>query len=475
VYLDHEGIIGDVAARLATAATAIDACRAAVKAVGAHTPAMVAALLLSRDKLRLAAATGSWQVYAAVRPGAGVSWRAINSGKTEIVTTVESDPDYIPLGLDIAAEICVPIVGPDGRPVGVLNVEWPEAVDVDRWQGILEDVAGRLGARIAQVGGAPGERRSDLLLRHGVAMTSAATERELVTLALDAAREVAGLDSAVLVMMSADGARVCSTADPATALEQRLRDQLSSDVDLDRLLTRARRHGASYTLGDPAEFDPHGLERLTDAGIRTMIAVPVGPEVSGGVLLVVDEAVSRPDPGTVNQLELLATQAWTCLDRLRTLERLHERASSDPLTGLRHHGPFGERLLSATPGRTALLAIDVDEFKSINDTYGHQAGDRVLVDLARALETALRHGDELYRIGGDEFVAVVDVHRTDEAMAIAERLSTAARRTGRTISIGVAVQGRAELSELTLRRADSALYEVKREGRDGVRLADPVA
>jgi diguanylate cyclase (GGDEF)-like protein len=144
---------------------------------------------------------------------------------------------------------------------------------------------------------------------------------------------------------------------------------------------------------------------------------------------------------------------------------------SDPLTGLRHHGPFGERIATATPGRTALLAIDVDEFKSINDTYGHQAGDELLVGLARALQGALRQGDEIYRIGGDEFVAVVDVPQPDEAVRIAERLASAARRAGRTISVGVAMQRDGEPAEDTLRRADVALYDVKRHGRDGVRLA----
>jgi diguanylate cyclase (GGDEF)-like protein len=475
VHVDHERVIGELAVRLSKAASAADACRAAVDAVGAQTPAMIAVLLAGRDHLRCVAATGSWQVYAAVRPGTGVSWRVFHSGKTDVVTTAETDPDYIPLGPAVALEICTPVLDSAGRPIGVLNVEWPEPVDVDRWRDTLDVVASRLGERIDQLGGPPGETRSDMLLRHAVAMTSAASERELLSIALDAARDVAGLDSAVLVMTATAGARVCTATDAATVLEARLRDRLATrDADLDRMLTRARQHGASYTLGDPAQYDACGLEELTEAGVRTMIAVPVGPELSGGVLLVVDEAVSRPDAATVNQLGLLAAQAWTCLDRLRTVERLHERASSDPLTGLRHHGPFGERLLAATPGKTSLLAIDVDEFKSINDTYGHQAGDRVLVDLARALETALRHGDELYRIGGDEFVAVVDVHRTDEAVAIAERLASAARRTGRTVSIGVAVQGTGELSELTLRRADSALYEVKREGRDGVRLADPV-
>ncbi len=113
----------------------------------------------------------------------------------------------------------------------------------------------------------------------------------------------------------------------------------------------------------------------------------------------------------------------------------------------------------------------MDDFKSINDTYGHQVGDQVLVDLARALVGALRQGDELYRIGGDEFVAVLEVSRPEEALGIAERLAEAARRTGQTISVGVAVQSGGESAELTLRRADAALYHVKRSGRDGVRLA----
>ncbi|EEP72151.1 diguanylate cyclase with GAF sensor [Micromonospora sp. ATCC 39149] len=256
-------------------------------------------------------------------------------------------------------------------------------------------------------------------------------------------------------------------------LEFRIRAELAEAgaPALHRMVARAHRHGSGYTLGEQGHPPTEEYRPLADAGVRTLVAVPVGPPDGGGVLLVADERLLRPDPTTVNLMELLAGQAWTCLDRLRTLARLREQASSDPLTGLGHTGPFGQRIARATPGRTALLAIDVDGFKAVNDTYGHQAGDRLLVGLARALEAALRQGDELYRIGGDEFVAVIEVNRPEEAIRIGERLAEAARVTGRTISVGVALPRPGESPEQTLRRADQALYVVKRQGRDGVRLA----
>jgi diguanylate cyclase (GGDEF)-like protein len=311
-------------------------------------------------------------------------------------------------------------------------------------------------------------------------MTSASDISELLTSSLIAAREVSDLSTPLVLLPSPEGARAFADRTHPTDLGKRL-------VDLDPLLlsqlaVRARRHGASYTLGDPADLDAHGFETLTEIGVKTMITVPVGPgrdpdagtANAGGVLLVVDEEVSRPDAGTVNLLELLAAQAWTAVDRLQTVATLRELAISDPLTGLRHNGPFGERLARATPERTALLVVDIDRFKDINDTYGHQEGDRALVDLSRALEQALRSGDELYRIGGDEFAAVLDVQRPEEAIRIAERLVGAARLVGRSVSVGVALQLPGESAKETLRRADTALYEAKRTGRDGVRVAYPL-
>ncbi|WP_091552518.1 sensor domain-containing diguanylate cyclase [Micromonospora pattaloongensis] len=471
--MDHEGIVDAVSARLTEAGTAVAACDAAVVELSRHTDAIIAVLLHGRDQLRCVAATGSWQVFASVPPGAGVSGRVYLSGKTETITAVEGDPDYIPTAPNVTLEICAPIVDRRGRPVGAINLEWTEHVDSERWRETVERIAERLSARLEQLGGAPTETHSEKLLRHAMALTSAASEPQLAAAAVEAARDVAGLTAAVLVLTTPDGPRLNIPVTPPNGLELRIRGRLctAGRSQLHRLVSRAQRHGALYTLGEPGQDAPDDYAILADAGVRTLIAVPVGRLGAGGVMLVADTQAVRPDAETVNLIELLAAQTWTCLDRLRTLEQLHERAMSDPLTGLRHHGPFAERMTTATPGRTALVAVDVDEFKSINDTYGHQVGDRVLVELARALQAALRHGDELYRIGGDEFVAVVEVRRPAEALEIGERLVRAARAVGRTVSVGVAVQRPGEASEQTLRRADVALYDVKRDGRDGVRLA----
>lgn len=471
--MDHELAIRDVAVRLPQASTALAACRATVAALAAHTPASVSVLLQAHDRLRCVAATGSWQVFSTVPPKTGLVGRVYASGEGATIPQVADDRDHLPIRPDVVAEICVPVLDPAGRPIGVLDLQWHDPVELAAWRATAERIAARLGARIMALGGPPAETRSEKLLRHAAALTTAPTEQDLHVAAIRAAREISGLPAAVLVLSRPGGVRLGPPTGEPADLEARLRAELAEagPEALTRLVDRAHRYGAAYTLGEAGHPPIPDHRPLVRAGVRTLVTVPVGPPDSGGVLLVADDRLARPDPAAVNQIELLAGQAWTCLDRLRTLARLRERASSDPLTGLRHTGPFGERIAVATPGRTALLAVDIDDFKSINDTYGHQAGDQVLVGLARALESALRHGDELYRIGGDEFVAVVEVGRPDEAVRIGERLAEAARRTGRTVSVGVALARPGESPQSTLHRADGALYEVKRNGRNGVRLA----
>ncbi|TDB97272.1 diguanylate cyclase [Micromonospora fluostatini] len=471
--MDHNRVIRDVTVRLPMASTAVEACQWTVDALARYAPATISVLLQVHDRLRCIAATGSWHVFSTVPPKAGIVGRVYASGVGATVAQVADDPDYLPLRPDVTAEICVPVLDPAGRPIGVLDLQWSDPVELGPWRETAERLANRLGARIVALGGPPAESRSEKLLRHAAAMTAAQTDWELMTAAIGAARDVSTLAAAVLVLGGRDGPRLGAPTRTPGELEHRLRAELAEagTPALGRMIGRAHRHGAAYTLGEAGHPPTVDYAPLARAGVRTLVVVPVGSPDTGGVLLVADERLLSPDPTTVSLMELLAGQAWTCLDRLRTLAQLSEQANSDPLTGLRHTGPFGQRIATATPGRTALLAIDVDGFKSVNDTYGHQAGDRLLVGLARALQEALRQGDELFRVGGDEFVAVIEVNRPAEAVRIGERLAEAARRTGQTISVGVAVAEPRESPEATLRRADQALYTVKRTGRDAVHLA----
>jgi diguanylate cyclase (GGDEF)-like protein len=466
-------VIADVRDAVRDESTVVAASKACLDVIANHSDARGAVLLPVHQYLRCVAATGAWHVYSSVAPGRGVAGRVYAMGETAVITDPDHDVDYIPLSTNSAVEICVPIVDGDGRVIGAFNSEWKHKIDIDDATKSLEEVARLLGDRIGELGGPPPESRSERLLRYALGFASASSDDELLALSLDAARQVSGLPTQVIVLVNGDGLDVHIDDANPTPLGERI--AALDPEQLRRLIGRAERFGASYTFGDPDKLDASGWEMLTHLGVRTLISVPIGVKHGrdriAGVLLSVGDTVGYPDAEIANLLSLLAAQAWGSLERLRTLSNLRDLATSDPLTGLRHQGPFGERLATSRPGHTAMLAIDIDGFKAINDTYGHQAGDAALVDLARALSGALRTGDELFRVGGDEFAVVVDVQRLEEAMGVAERLVAAARRVGQSISVGVALQETTETPGQTFRRADTALYDAKRGGRDGVRMA----
>ena len=174
-------------------------------------------------------------------------------------------------------------------------------------------------------------------------------------------------------------------------------------------------------------------------------------------------------------------------DRLREdLGQALELALTDPLTGLynqRYLIRHLRGLLTASPERdVAVLMLDVDHFKQVNDVYGHAAGDRALCGIAETLRASTRVFDSLARYGGEEFVVVMPGSSADEAVAAAERLRASvdamvfAPQPGRichlSVSIGVACGGTgSETPESLLHNADIALYAAKRAGRNRVELA----
>jgi diguanylate cyclase (GGDEF)-like protein len=208
-------------------------------------------------------------------------------------------------------------------------------------------------------------------------------------------------------------------------------------------------------------------------------------------LLVAVCAIALWKLGIPIALRLAATLALTLvminvlMDVIDQLQRaLHRQAITDALTGAfnrRHFDSELQRLSAAGPGASpcALLAIDIDHFKRINDTYGHGAGDEVLRRVAAEITSRKRSTDMLFRTGGEEFILLLSGTSSEQAVALAEGLRERIEQSDMlaservTASVGVAVHQAGENLAEWARRADAALYQAKREGRNRVVARDP--
>jgi diguanylate cyclase (GGDEF)-like protein len=206
-------------------------------------------------------------------------------------------------------------------------------------------------------------------------------------------------------------------------------------------------------------------------------------------------AVQQQYQGTQNFIRILGValsallSLWVSSLRIQlddALELARQRADHDPLTGLLNRREVlarGEALNTIREGprpALAVLMIDVDRFKQINDTWGHMAGDAVLVELARRCQATLRAGDLLGRFGGDEFIAVLVGADPDHAVEVGERLvhvidaepvTTEVGTIAVTASVGAAVIQSQEPLDSAIRRADGALYRAKDAGRGRLSVA----
>jgi diguanylate cyclase (GGDEF)-like protein len=304
------------------------------------------------------------------------------------------------------------------------------------------------------------------------------------------------------------------------AAVQRVGDALASNLDLDALMDlvgraatealegetgRARHVGAVRRDGDPRVAD------LLDAVEQE--ALQGGPEVfqreADGLHAVAASIGELPDPVGVisvarstpfsdeerSLLVHLCAQAAVSADNLVGHERLREaearlrhQAFHDGLTGLANRALFADRVAHALrrtlrdPEPLAVLYIDLDGFKLVNDTLGHDAGDELLVVTAERIRGVLREGDTAARLGGDEFAVLVEnLPEQSEADMVAERLRATLRApivirdrefTVRA-SIGIALPAPGADPEMVLRQADLAMYAAKSRGGDRVERFHP--
>lgn len=256
---------------------------------------------------------------------------------------------------------------------------------------------------------------------------------------------------------------------------------------------------AISTVPDSTEVQLR-VDRATRAGhqgeLEDAATAPI--HIADRTWLLVVRDPNRPDAGLSLLLAVIGIalaallgaliMVWSRNERMQELER---EAGQDPLTGLKNRRRFEEDLALAMArarreGTTgAMLMLDLDHFKQVNDTHGHPAGDKVIKEVADVLRHRSRESDILARLGGDEFAVVLPRCSPAEAHLVAEAIVAAIREhlpveegvEPLTVSVGVTMFGDHPRSSIAsvVSEADAAMYAAKDGGRDGVRVFDPLA
>lgn len=252
---------------------------------------------------------------------------------------------------------------------------------------------------------------------------------------------------------------------------------------------RVARRGRSTRIEEGAQslLGPSAVSNDPDAGIESGIIVPliVGARVVG-TLAVWSHAVRAFSDEDERVLEMMASQVATAVVAADNAESSERRALHDPLTGLPNRRQLAEDIVNhlenLNSGKAAVAMVDVDNFKNVNDEYGHRVGDVSLQKIAAILRAAMREGDMIYRYGGEEFVAIFKGASGQDALAAAERLRTAVESTPITgeqletvspitVSVGLALMPDhgTDINQL-IEKADRAMYQAKDAGRNHVQV-----
>lgn len=321
-----------------------------------------------------------------------------------------------------------------------------------------------------------GRRESDrlqLLLSASVAFAKTQTEEELGELLSETARR-------------AFNATACSvhTGEPGNyalvAGDNLLAAEWPEDRDGERVQL-----GSVVTIQTPAEADlvapGMGLSGVFErAGVSAIIGVPIIEDgILYGAFACYFDQPRAFDDQAVPLAEALAQLAGQVLVRLRLEARLRRAAMLDEVTGLPNRRLFDENLQQTERAHTdqvAVLFVDLDGFKAINDTLGHAAGDTVLKEVASRLSSVFRQEDMIARYGGDEFIAALHVADTTDALELADRARAAIAEDfagippalNITASVGIAITDdvAGQSIDHLIRLADQAMYAAKRGGGD---------
>ncbi|HEX2028878.1 MAG TPA: sensor domain-containing diguanylate cyclase [Nitriliruptorales bacterium] len=242
-------------------------------------------------------------------------------------------------------------------------------------------------------------------------------------------------------------------------------------------------HATQLLSGIDPRIVPGLAALLPDA--RNVVVVPLNAEGRRIGLVIVEHGLrqsSRIERRVVTMTERFTDHAALALQNAWLLERLRAMATTDQLTGLANRRTFEETLAREMSREIrageplSLILLDIDHFKRINDTYGHQAGDEVLRIVARSLADSCRDFDTAARFGGEEFAVVLPGTGPADALAIAERFRTAVEAADTSVPVTISAGAATFLlhgsnADELLKSADEALYASKAAGRNTATLA----
>jgi diguanylate cyclase (GGDEF)-like protein len=221
---------------------------------------------------------------------------------------------------------------------------------------------------------------------------------------------------------------------------------------------------------DLEEVGPRVRELIVTTGVLHGMYVPVYCDGELDGVLSVPLRSTEVSPELLEYCKAFGHLVELALDNAKTHEVLEEQATTDMLTGLANRRAF-DHLIDHRPGRLqfSILAIDVDDLKLVNDAFGHGVGDELLIFVARSLSVALRRGDVLARMGGDEFAVLLLGADIKGAREVADRMIATLRTEpflgeSPTVSIGIAFGTPDDDAAAVYAAADKAMYRAKRLG-----------
>jgi len=316
-------------------------------------------------------------------------------------------------------------------------------------------------------------RRLQLVIDASIAFSSATSDDRLADILARSAADAYEAEESVVFLLEDGMLRVAAGTNPFEGV-----------VDMGGAARYARDLREVVTASGPdeaARLSPSLGRAMRETGVEAILAAPLDHEgESYGVVAAFFRHPRAFDREAAPLAEALAGQAAQTLVTLRLQKRLAHAAMHDETTGLPNRRLLEERMREQVVGERhgrAVIFLDLDGFKAVNDVYGHPVGDEVLREVGRRLQAVVREGDIVARYGGDEFVVVCGIAGSGDASDIAERLRESVRRpydflpegvvVGASVGVALAPVDGGALDGL-IRAADQAMYVAKSGGGDRV-------